>query len=185
MDFHFPRIFNGLKRGPQIILPKDLGIIVSFTGMNKDSFVVDAGTGSGFAAIFFASIASKVITFEIREDFFKLASENIKKSGLKNIEIRKEDFFEGIEKINDEIDIIFLDIPEPERIFSKKFRAKSLVAYLPNFEQVKNFCLAAKENGYEFFVVRCIVEEILVREYGTRPKNKGLIHTGFLCFSKK
>jgi tRNA (adenine57-N1/adenine58-N1)-methyltransferase len=185
MDFHFPKILEGLKRGPQIVLPKDLGIVVAFTGMDKNSFVVDAGSGSGFSAIFFASIAREVITFENREDFFKLASENIKISGLKNIEIRKEDFFEGIEKINEGIDVIFLDLPEPEKIFSRKFRAKNLVAYLPNFEQVKNFCLAAKENGYEFFVVRCIVEEILVREYGTRPKNKGLIHTGFLCFSKK
>jgi tRNA (adenine57-N1/adenine58-N1)-methyltransferase len=186
MDFHLPDILKGLKRGPQVVLPKDLGLVVAFTGINKNSFVIDAGTGSGFAAIFFASIAKEVITFESRADFADLAEGNIKRSGLKNIKLEKGDFFEGIEKINEEIDLIFLDLPEPERIFSRKFNLKGfLVAYLPNFEQVKNFCLAAKNEGFKFFVLRGIVEEILVRELGTRPKNKGLLHTGFLCFCKK
>ncbi len=44
------------KRGPQIIPPKDFGMIVAETGCGKDWKVVDAGTGSGFLAMMLANI---------------------------------------------------------------------------------------------------------------------------------
>ena len=47
MDFRLPPILKKLKRGPQVLLPKDLGMIVAYGGMSKESVVVDAGAGSG------------------------------------------------------------------------------------------------------------------------------------------
>jgi tRNA (adenine57-N1/adenine58-N1)-methyltransferase len=185
IDFHFPPILKKLKRGPQIILPKDLGIIAAFSGMNRDSIVIDAGTGSGYAAIFFATIAKKVITYEIREDFVNLAKSNIARSGLKNIILRQKDIFEGIKE---KADIIILDLPNPEKIFKAKFRLRSddscIVVYLPNIEQVKTFVSVAEHAGFEAFVVRCFIEDLLVREIGTRPKNIGLTHTAYLIFAR-
>lgn len=184
-DFHFPPVLQKLKRGPQIILPKDLGTIAAFAGINKKSVVVDAGAGSGFAAVFFASIAKKVITYEIREDFSEFARKNIVRSGLKNIELRTKDVFEGFKE---KADAIILDLPNPERIFSSKFDLKDeghIVAYLPNIEQAKVFVLEAEKHGFRTFTVRCFVEELLVREFGTRPTNKGLTHTAYLTFARK
>ena len=43
-----------LKRVPQVILPKDASIILAYTGIGEIALVVDAGTGSGFLAIFLA-----------------------------------------------------------------------------------------------------------------------------------
>jgi tRNA (adenine57-N1/adenine58-N1)-methyltransferase catalytic subunit len=44
-------LLRKLKRGPQVVLPKDIGMILGFTGVGKTSKVVDAGAGSGWLAI--------------------------------------------------------------------------------------------------------------------------------------
>src|SRR3972149_8483710 len=61
-----------VERGAQVILPKDIAIILAYTGVNSDSIAVDAGTSSGYLAIFLANFLSKgrVITYELRQDFF-------------------------------------------------------------------------------------------------------------------
>lgn len=187
-DFRFPPILKKLKRGPQVILPKDLGMIVAFAGMNKGSTVVDAGAGSGFSNVFFGSIAKKVYSFENREEFYDIASKNIKRSGLDNIHLNNDSVFEGIEKIEEEIDIVTLDLPSPENIFNSKFKLSAegyIAAYLPHVEQVASFAAAAKQNGYEVFVLEAIVRELLTRDRGTRPQNTGLMHTAYLVFCKK
>jgi tRNA (adenine57-N1/adenine58-N1)-methyltransferase len=184
-DFHFPPILRKLKRGPQIILPKDLGIIAAFAGIGKDSIVIDAGTGSAYAAVFFASIAKKVITYEEREEFAKFARKNIARSELDNIVLRQKDVFNGV---RERADTIMLDLPNPERIFKSKFNLKeggTIVGYLPHVEQVRTFVMAAQKAGFESSTVRCFVEDLLVREFGTRPTNKGITHTAYLVFAKK
>lgn len=185
MDFRFPPILGKLKRGPQVLLPKDLGMIVAFSGMSKESVVVDAGAGSGFAAVFFGSIAKRVITFEERPEFAELAGKNIKRSGMENLDLRVRSIFEGFEEV---ADIINLDLPNPERIFSSKFSLSengTIVAYSPHTEQVSSFVKAANESGFKSFTIEVIVREILSRDSGTRPQTKGLMHTGYLTFARK
>ncbi|MCX8202300.1 MAG: hypothetical protein N3G74_00620 [Candidatus Micrarchaeota archaeon] len=187
-DFRFPPILQKLKRGPQIILPKDLGAIVAYTGMNKESIVVDAGTGSGFATIFFASIAKKVYSFENKREFYEFSQKNIKRSGLTNIIHTFDSVFDGISKIEDQIDIIHLDVPNPETIFSSKFNLKEdgyIVAYLPHTEQVSKFVKTAVENKFTCFTIEIIAREIISRDRGTRPQNTGIIHTAYLTFCRR
>lgn len=187
-DFRFPPQLSRLKRGPQVILPKDLGAIVGYTGMNKESIVVDAGTGSGFATVFFASIAKKVYSFENREEFYDFAQKNIKRSGLQNIVLEFGSIFDRISSIEEPIDIIHLDLPNPEKIFNSKFNLKEdgyIVAYLPHTEQVAAFVKSATEYNYESFTIEVIVREILSRERGTRPQNTGLTHTAYITFCRK
>ena len=187
-DFRFPPILKKLKRGPQVILPKDLGMIVAFAGLNKESIVVDAGAGSGFATVFFASIAKQVYSFENREEFYEFASKNVKRSNLANIVLKSESVFEGIQNIEGKIDIINLDLPNPENIFNSKFTLSDegyIVAYLPHTEQVSAFVKIATSQEYECFILEAIVREILSRDRGTRPQNTGLMHTAYLVFCKK
>ncbi len=185
IDFRLPPILKKLKRGPQILLPKDLGMIVAFSGINRESVVVDAGSGSGFAAVFFGSIAKTVVTFEERPEFADFAEKNIKRSGLGNIELRRQSVFDGF---REKADVINLDLLEPERIFASDYGLADggvIVAYSPHSEQVSSFIKAAKEHGFETFTVETILREILSREAGTRPQTKGLLHTGYLSFARK
>jgi tRNA (adenine57-N1/adenine58-N1)-methyltransferase len=185
LSFHFPPLIKKLKRGPQVILPKDLGIIVALSGMSKESIVIDAGAGSGFAAIFFASIAKKVITYEQVPEFADFMRKNITRSGLDNITLREKDVFKGIKE---KADIIHLDLPNAEKIFRSKYNLKEggcIVSYLPHVEQVVKFATAAARKGYETFTVEVMLRELMVRETGTRPQTKGLMHTGYITFARK
>jgi tRNA (adenine57-N1/adenine58-N1)-methyltransferase len=185
INFYFPPLMKKLKRGPQVILPKDLGIIVSMSGMNKDSVVIDAGAGSGYAAIFFASIAHKVITYENHPEFAAFVRKNIERSGLDNITLREKDIFKGVKE---KADIIHLDLPNAEKIFKSKYTLKEggcIVSYLPNVEQVVKFVTTAQKKGFETFTVEVMLRELMIRETGTRPQTKGLMHTGYLTFARK
>jgi len=185
LNFYFPPLIKKLKRGPQVILPKDLGVIISISGMNKESVVIDAGAGSGFAAIFFASIAKKVITYENHPEFAAFVRKNIERSGLDNLTLREKDIFKGVKE---KADIIHLDLPNAEKIFRSKFNLKEegcIVSYLPNVEQVVKFVTAAQKKGFETFTIEVMLRELMVRETGTRPQTKGLMHTGYLTFARK
>ena len=77
--------YRKIKRSAQIIPLKDIGAIITETGIDKKSKIVDAGAGSGALACFLAHIGKEVTTYEIRDDFAKIVEENIKFLGLKNI----------------------------------------------------------------------------------------------------
>ena len=62
------------------MLPKDIGLVIAYTGMNRHDVVLDAGTGSGIAAIYFGGIAAHVKTYEVRPDFSALALKNIREA---------------------------------------------------------------------------------------------------------
>ena len=71
-DANFVDQLEKIKRGPAIMTPKDIGIIISNTGISKDSVVLDAGTGCGVTASLLARLVNKVITYEMNKDFFLL-----------------------------------------------------------------------------------------------------------------
>ncbi|MBI4399207.1 methyltransferase domain-containing protein [Candidatus Micrarchaeota archaeon] len=184
----FPETVKKLKRGPQVVLPKDFGVIVGFTGVGSRSLVVDAGAGSGFLAIMLGNVAGKVVSYEWREEFATLAEENVKRTGLKNVEIVRRDIFLGIEEKG--VDLVTLDLANSEKALGYAHEALRengyAVGYLPNVEQVKRFVEECERLKFrEIFTIECIVREILVRKEGCRPETKGLLHTAYLTFAKK
>ncbi|MEM2948531.1 MAG: methyltransferase domain-containing protein [Candidatus Anstonellales archaeon] len=176
-----------LKRGPAVVLPKDFGMIAAYAGVNRESFVVDIGGGSGFLALSLARIAKKVVTYERRREFAEIIKKNCEKVGLENVEIKIKDAKEGIEE--KEVDLITLDTPEAvlllENVYSSLKKCGYAVAYLPNIEQAKEFYLAAEKIFEEVFMLENIVREYEVREKGTRPQHFGLFHTAYLVFCRK
>src|SRR3989344_6689150 len=95
---HFIDLYRKIKRDAQIIPLKDVGLVISETGINKQSRVLDAGSGSGALACFIACIAKEVITYEIREDFIEIVKSNIDFLGLKNIKIKNKDIYKEIDE---------------------------------------------------------------------------------------
>src|SRR5271157_334248 len=98
-EFHFPPLLRKLKRGgPAITLPKDAGLVIGYTGIGKESRVLELGCGSGFMTVQFANIAKEVVSYDKRKEFLDLAQENAGRAGLKNVIFRLHDVLEGIEE---------------------------------------------------------------------------------------
>ena len=189
LDASFIDVYRKIKRGPQIITSKDIGLIVSETGINKNSFVVDAGTGSGALACFLANITKKVVSYETRDDFIKIAEENKKRLGLNNLIIKKGDVYKKIDEKN--VDLIVLDLEEPWKAIKNAGKALKaggfLVSYSPSVPQVADFVNAIRKNeSFAYLKTSEIVErEWEVEERKVRPKSTGIGHSGFLSFARK
>ncbi|MDE1850811.1 MAG: methyltransferase domain-containing protein [Candidatus Micrarchaeota archaeon] len=186
--FIYPKMYRKLRRGPQVILPKDIGMIIAYAGVNKESVCIDAGTGSGWLAVSLAKIAKKVYSYDLREDFIAIAERNKAMLGIDNLVIKKADVTKKIPAKN--ADVIVLDLPGSEKALANAKKALKadgmVVGYLPNMEQVKSF--VKKLNTLKFVEVHTIevvVREMLVRKEGMRPTNTGLWHTAYLVFARK
>lgn len=179
-----------MKRLPQIIMPKDAALILAYTGIGQGSLVVDAGTGSGFLAIFIANYIKpgKVVTYENNKKFLKVAKENIKDSGLsKFIKLKQKDITKGIDEKN--VDLITLDLKDAEKVIEYAYKALKpggwLVVYSPYIEQVISvFREIEKLNFSQIKIFENVVREWQIEKYA-RPKSFGLMHTGFLTFARK
>lgn len=183
-------LLDKLKRLPQIIMPKDISLILAYTGISQGSLVVDAGTGSGFLSIFLANYIKpgKVVTYENDRRFVKVAKENIKNSGLsKFIRLKQKDITKGIDERN--VDLVTLDMKNAEKVVKRAYNSLKvggfLVVYSPYVEQVIDVTKEMEKKGFfNIKTVENIVREWQVEKY-TRPKTVGLMHTGFLTFARK
>lgn len=184
----FNPLLRKLKRGPQVILPKDIGAIVAFTGVGSKSKAVDAGAGSGWLAVSLGNICKSVVTYERREEFAELARKNVERAGLKNVKVKVADVFGGISEKN--VDLVTLDLAESERVVPHAYNALKaggfVAGYLPHAEQASRFVRECEKAGFKgIFTIEVIVREMLVREQGFRPENTGLTHTAYLVFARK
>ncbi len=184
----FIDLFKRLKKLPQTIPTKDLGLILAETGIGKKSICVDAGTGSGALASFLALHCKKVYTYEIREDHRAVAEENFKTLGIKNITQHSEDITKGIKEKN--IDILTLDLPEPwlalKHISALKVGAW-IMSYSPTVPQVMDFVSACQKDD-RLLVIKTV--ELIERlwemsERRVRPKSSPIGHSGFLTFVRR
>ncbi len=180
------------KRGPQIIHRKDIGMILTYSGISPDDKIVEGGGGSGHLTMHLANILDKkgnIFTYEVREDFFEISKNNLKKSGLWNkVKLKNKDIYEGIEEEN--LDKVILDLPSPEKVVNSAQKSlKSggyLISYSPCMEQVKRFKLALnKEEFQDIESIENLVREIQVNDKCTRPNTRMLGHTGYLTFARK
>ena len=178
---------NKIKRGPAIINQKDFGAIIGTIGLTTGSIVVDAGSGSGALALNLANIGCKVVTYELRKEFYEIAKENFKNLNDKII-IKNQDIYEGIDEQN--VDLITLDLLEPWKVL--KHAEKSLksggflVSYLPTITQVIE--LVKEITKYKFYLWK--VSETIEREWHVeglkvRPHNQILGHTAFIVYLRK
>lgn len=176
---------NKINRGPAIIIKKDIGSIIAYTGINSDSKILDAGTGCGVLAAFLANISRHVTSYEISKEFLEIAKRNFKFLDVK-VNLKNKDIYKGISEKN--LDLITLDLLEPWRVLKHAKKAlKSggyVVVYSPQITQIIQLIKEAKD-----FVVERVIENIerewVIDAKRARPKTQMLGHTGFLVFLRK
>jgi len=186
---NFSDRFRKIKRGAQIITLKDAGAIISETGLNKDSKVLDAGGGSGALACVLGNIAKHIVTYEIRKEFVKIIQENIKNLDLKNVSVKNKDITKGISERN--LDLIVLDLLNPEKVVKQSEKALKpggfLVVYLPSITQIVDFVKEIRRNKNLVLikVLETIQREWKIEDKIARPEFRMLGHTGFLVFVRR
>jgi tRNA (adenine57-N1/adenine58-N1)-methyltransferase len=176
--------FTHAKRSGAPMLPKDIGLVIAFTGMNHNDDVLDAGTGSGIAAIYFGGIAKSVKTYEVRPEFCALAQKNITEAKLDTVEAVAADFLaaEGT------FDVVHLDMQvQPEHIAHAYSLLRSggyLACYTPFLEQMAIVVDAASEKFSEVHTHELIEREMTRSKRGTRPSTS-VCHSGYVTIARK
>jgi tRNA (adenine57-N1/adenine58-N1)-methyltransferase len=182
----------GLKRKTQIILPKDIALIILGCSIESGQTVLEAGIGSGSLTIALANTIApngKVFSYDNRDDFIKHAIKNLKQSGLNDLVTAKnKDITNGINEKN--IDAIILDIPNPWDAIKHAWNALKtggyLCCYSPLISQVEKSVKEIKKHGFiEIKTIENIQRDMIVSERGTRPSFNMLGHTGYLTFARK
>jgi tRNA (adenine57-N1/adenine58-N1)-methyltransferase len=185
-------ILNDLKRSTQIMYPKDIGYILTRLSVGPGQTVLEAGTGSGsmtVALAFAVGPQGRVVTYEKREEFQGLASENLERLGLaERVTFKLRDIAAGFDETN--ADAFFLDVPNPWDYVSQVRAALKPGGFfcnlVPTFNQVETLLHALRRERFAFIEV-C---EILLRYYKPeptrlRPTDRMVAHTGFLTFARR
>jgi len=172
------------KRSGAPMLPKDIGLVIAYTGMNNNDEVLDAGTGSGIAAIYFGGVAKSVKTYELRPEFSTLAKKNIADAKLENVEAIAADFLaaEGL------YDVVHLDLQiQPEHVkhaYSLLGSGGYLAVYTPFLEQMAIVFDAAEGLFPEIHTHELIEREMTRSKRGTRPSTS-VCHSGYVTIARK
>lgn len=202
LESHLGHIFKIIKpnvndfidimdRRCSILIQKDIGTVLARTGLGAGDRVVDSGTGAAAIALNFGNVVGEtgqVYTYEIREDFAEVARKNIENFGITNIEVKNKDIKQGIDE--EDIDLVFLDLPKPFEIIEEVHDTLRLggwlVVYAPYIDQAEISYRVAKKTGfYDLEIIETLERGLEVRPQGVRPKTRMVGHSGYLVFARK
>ena len=179
-----PDFFEHARRSGAPMLPRDIGLVIAYTGMNRDDRVLDAGTGTGIAAIYFGGIAREVMTFEARPEFADIARKNIREAGLDNVTVMSGDVLSA----EGTYDIVHYDMtigPEHVRHAHALLRPGGFLAcYTPFIEYLVGVMDTAAGLFSSAMSVECIERGMTRTKRGTRPSTK-VGHSGYLTIARK
>jgi len=183
-----------MKRGPQIIYPKDIGQIILEADIHKDSNVLEIGTGSGALTLYLLNIlgtGGSLISLDVSRKNQRRAKKTIDRymstNDFKNnynldfITTSLVDF--NYKEYSEEVDTVVTDVPEPWEFFENNIVTKDLkwVSYLPSISQITKFNDVLINNKFENIEVKeVILRDWVVDKKIVRPSNKLVSHTGFI-----
>lgn len=81
--------------GQTISQPYIVAFMTELLALNKDSVVLEVGTGSGYQAAVLSRIAKQVYTMEVVEPLGKEAAHQVKAIGYSNVEVKIGDGYKG------------------------------------------------------------------------------------------
>jgi tRNA (adenine57-N1/adenine58-N1)-methyltransferase len=179
-----PDFFEHALRSGAPMLPRDIGLVIAFTGMNRNDLVLDAGTGTGIAAIFFGGIAFEVVTYEARPEFAQIAGKNIREAGLDNVTVICGDVLNA----GGSYDVVHYDMTiGPDHVrhaYSLLRHGGYMACYTPYIEHLCQVMDEASLLYSDVKSVECIEREMSRTKRGTRPSTR-VGHSGYLTIARK
>jgi len=179
-------------RKTQITYPKDVALMVMFSGIGTGSRIVEAGTGTGALTTALAHCIKpegRVYSYEIREEFLKNARKNLKRAGLiEFVELKNKDITVGIDE--SDVDAVILDLATPWLVVPHAYAALkpcgTLVSFSPTIDQAVKTVEALKENSFiDIETVECLMRGMQIARGKTRPHTLMTGHTGYITFARK
>jgi tRNA (adenine57-N1/adenine58-N1)-methyltransferase catalytic subunit len=184
-----------MKRGAQVVYPKDQAMIVAAADVRPGCTVVEAGAGSGALTLALLSAVGptgRVISFEHREEHARIARRNVARflgGAPANWELHEGDVTAGLDGLAPHR--VVLDLLEPWTVVTPAADALApggiLVAYMPTVPQVMRLTDTLWADG-RFTDVR--TTETLVRAWdldglAVRPAHRMVAHTAFLTVARR
>ena len=184
----------GMPRGAAVIYPKDAAQIVAFGDIFPGARVVEAGAGSGALTCFLLRAvgeSGKVFSYEIREDFARVARRNV------------EQFFGGphpawkltvgdIAECREEaVDRVVLDMLAPWEVLNTVERILTpggvLVGYVATTTQMSELVETLRERGTfaEPQAWETIHRDWHLEGLAVRPEHRMVGHTAFLVTARR
>jgi len=179
-------------RKTQITYPKDIALIVMFSGIGPGSLIVEAGTGTGAlttALAHYVKPDGKLCSYEIREEFLKTAERNLKRANMFDfVELKNKDVTIGIDE--SDVDAVILDLATPWLVVPHAYSALkpcgTIVSFSPTIDQIIKTVETLKENGFvDIETVECLMRGMQVEKGKTRPQTLMTAHTGYITFARK
>jgi tRNA (adenine57-N1/adenine58-N1)-methyltransferase catalytic subunit len=184
-----------MKRGAQVVYPKDQAAIVAAADIRPGCTVVEAGAGSGaltLALLAAVGPAGRVVSFERRDDHAAIARRNVERflgGPPPNWELRVADVADELGGLT--AHRLVLDLLEPWTVVRAAAEALPpgaiVIAYMPTVPQVMRFDETLWADG-RFTDVR--TTETLVRPWdldglAVRPAHRMVAHTAFLTTARR
>lgn len=184
-----------MKRGAQVVYPKDLGPILVYGDIAAGMTVLEAGTGSGALTMGLARAVGptgRVVTVEQRDDHAVHARKTLERffgEVPEHVEMKIGDVAEEVAGLGPER--IVLDLPEPWHAVRAAAAHQPpggiFCAYLPTVPQVQTLVETARDTNRfaEIEVKEFIVRDWNVKGRSVRPSHSMVGHTGFLIFMRR
>ena len=183
-----------MKRGPQIIYPKDIGQIILEADINHNSNVLEIGTGSGALSLFLLKLLGtegKLISLDLSKKNQRRTKKTIDRYmsthdfknefNLEFINTSLIDF--NYKEYSEVVDTVITDVPEPWEFFETNMVSTNLkwVSYLPSVSQISKINDVLIENHFENIEIKeVILRDWVINKKIVRPSNKLVSHTGFI-----
>ncbi|MCD4739582.1 methyltransferase domain-containing protein [archaeon] len=137
------------ERGARPLYEYDAAVAAALMSLDRDTKLLEAGSGSGCATMVFAQLAGKVVSLEREERFHEVAKRNLE--GIENVELKQGDLFEA--KFDEEsFDAVFLDLKEDVKAVKKSAswlkRGHFMCVFSPVEAKVQGCVSALQELGF-------------------------------------
>lgn len=181
-----------MSRRTQINYPKDIALIIMFSGIGPGSTVVEAGTGTGALTsvlAFYVRTGGHIYSYEVRQEFMESALKNLERAGVSEyVSLKNKDITGGIDETD--VDAVILDLATPWLVVPHAYSALkgsgSLVSFSPTIDQVLKSVEALRENGFvDIETIECLMRGMQVEPGKTRPETLMTAHTGYITSARK
>ena len=183
-----------MKRGAQVVYPKDLGPILVYTDIFPGARVLEAGTGSGSLCMALCRAVGeggRVVSYELREEHASRGRKNIEAffgEVPRQLDLRDGDIREAGDG-DERFDRLVLDMPEPWGVLESVEPALETGAivcgYVPTTIQVQEMVMTLRARGYgQVETIETMHRTWHVEQRSVRPDHRMVGHTGFLSIGR-